>query len=93
MQNWIEEHPEVVRMFWPARSPDLNPMENVWERVVLDWDKVKEHQPDGLDRHVKDVWEVLRSPEGVEFCASLVDSMPERLRDIVAAKGKYAKVY
>ena len=25
---WFNDHPEFVRLIWPARSPDLNPIEH-----------------------------------------------------------------
>ena len=27
VRQWIEEHPQVHALFWPARSPDINPIE------------------------------------------------------------------
>ena len=91
VEEWFNEHPDVIKMFWPARSPDLNPIEHVWARMVLEWDPANEHNALDLAQHAKRVWERLRGRKGADFCASLVDSMPDRIADVVRANGKYSK--
>ncbi|XP_066941288.1 dynein axonemal heavy chain 6-like [Macrobrachium rosenbergii] len=34
VQEWFKRHPEIIRINWPAKSPDLNPIEN----LVLHYD-------------------------------------------------------
>ena len=93
VDSWFRDHPDVLRMYWPARSPDLNPIENLWGRMVLDWDPANERNPTDLAEHAQRSWATLRSPHGARMCKKLVDSMPNRVRDVLECEGKYSKYY
>ena len=75
-------------MKWPALSPDLNPIEHLWDLLKR---RLHELPPandvDELWKQVQDVWNVITPAE----CAELVDSMPRRLQQIRKAKGDYTK--
>jgi hypothetical protein len=75
----------VEKMVWPAQSPDLNPIENLWKQMK---DKVQKRNKeirkvDDLAVVLKEVW--------AEFDEAawnkLVDSMPERVEAVIKAKG------
>jgi hypothetical protein len=34
VQDWFEDHPELVVLVWPSKSQDLNPIENLWSQIV-----------------------------------------------------------
>jgi transposase len=68
---------------WPARSPDFNPIENVWSMVVTELNKVNIRNLHDLERELKAVWE--RLPQ--EHIDNAINSMPERLRLARKSKG------
>lgn len=35
VQDWIQAQPDLQVLPWPAKSPDLNPIENLWGQMVL----------------------------------------------------------
>lgn len=36
VEQWLASRDDIVRLPWPAKSPDLNPIENLWGLMVLD---------------------------------------------------------
>lgn len=70
-------------MEWPARSPDLNPIEHVWDNLGR---RARHHFPDTLQdlrMALQDEWE--RIPQ--EEMAALIRSVPERLEAVINARG------
>ena len=89
VDQWFQHHPQFVRLFWPAKSPDLNPIENVWSKMVQKWKHDNERTENALECHCQLVWESLRQePEYVE---SLVRSVPRRIEEVRDAQGGYTR--
>ena len=41
VKKWFEEQNDIIRIDWPAISPDLNIIENIWSLVAKEWDNNK----------------------------------------------------
>ena len=77
----------VVVMDWPAQSPDLNPIEHLWEVLFR---KVENKKPSNLNA----LWQLLQEA-WVDIPAAtiqkLVHSMPARCAAVVKAKGRHTR--
>lgn len=80
--NWLNRC-RVERLKWPSSSPDMNPIEHLWDEIER---RMKKHQPKNV-QELKDslvrVWEAV---EG-EVLKKLVDSVPNRLNELIRMKG------
>lgn len=88
VQNWLQQHPEVRTVPWPSRSPDLNPIENLWAIMVQRWDFRNERSKLALVTHCNEIWDSLR---GSDLCQILVSSMRNRLDAVIDAAGAATK--
>ncbi|GFT72482.1 transposable element Tcb2 transposase [Trichonephila clavipes] len=66
---------------WPARSPDLSPVEHVWDRIK--WQMPSCHSVYDLELAVQDSWAHL--PQDNIRC--LINSMPDHVAACIAAGG------
>ena len=78
---WFRDHQDFTVIEWPSRSPDLNPIENLWGIMVNEWTDRNERTPDMLERHYMEVWESIRRDP--EQCQQLVQSMRRRMQDCI----------
>ena len=85
-RSFFEEH-SVPVLSWPANSPDLNPIENLWAVMKRAVDKFDPTNTITIEKAVKKV-SMNISPEVLE---SLVNSMPNRLQLCIQAKGEKIK--
>ena len=51
VNNWLREHPEFIRLFWPSHSPDSYPIEHVWANMVNERISTNERFWAALERH------------------------------------------
>ena len=72
---------------WPANSPDLSPIENLWA-ILGEGIKAMRNPPStiaGLEKALKDAWKKIPT----ETLQNLIISMPDRVMAVRKAKGKY----
>ncbi|GFU42157.1 uncharacterized protein TNCV_4553691 [Trichonephila clavipes] len=74
---------------WPGNSPDMNTIENVWELMKREVAKeVITNKTMFLERIIH-VWN--HHPQMQGTAQSCIDSMPRRIKGLIAAKGGTAK--
>ena len=70
-------------MEWPSQSPDLNPIEHLWEQLDRQISGRKPTSKHDLFKILKQEWEKINNNEVMK----LVDSMPCRCQAAINAKG------
>jgi DDE superfamily endonuclease len=84
-------------MKWPAQSPDLNPIENLWvdfkERFNKAFVLAGLHVSARADvtERVKELLKEVWANQGRDMIMKLVESMPQRVAAVIAAKGDITK--
>ena len=83
------EDQNITLLDWPAQSPDLNPIEHLWQHL-----KKQLSQYETPAKGVWEMWERVVEEWGEiepEVCQKLIESMPRRIRAVIKAKGSYTK--
>lgn len=88
VEEWFRQHPEVIRIQWPPRSPDLMPIEHLWAAMTREWDGSEVKNKENLIAHAREIWEKLRA---TNECQRLVASMPHRILKVIESGGFYTK--
>ena len=79
----------VCLMEWPANSPDLNPIENLWgvlkQKLLRMGSLNKQHLVDNVTK----IW---NEDDGLKaLCSKLVETMPKRAQAVLKARGEAIK--
>lgn len=80
----------LIPIFWPANSPDLNPIETLWDRMK---DYIQDKYPEihrsyaDLRVAVLEAWESISQEEVID----LIKSMPDRCQAVIDADGWHTK--
>ena len=84
---WLSKQPFRV-LEWPLQSPDLNPIENLWEILNQHRDKSKRiKNEDELWEECQETWKKVF----VDICSKLVESTPRRVAEVIRHKGGSTK--
>ncbi len=81
-KSWFNDHIVTV-LDWPANSPDLNPIENLWGIVKRKMRDTRPSNADDLKAAIKATWASIPPQQ----CHILITSMPRRIEAVIKAKG------
>ena len=89
--KWLHDN-DIQVLDWPALSPDLNPMENIWGWVVrkLYANGKQYNNVEELWKAIQDAFYEIQAKELYKV-ENLIDSMSNRLCDCIAAQGGMTK--
>lgn len=85
-RNWFINH-QVPLSEWPAQSPDLNPIENLWSILDKRCAKRAPNTAAELFQSLEEEWYQLPT----DLLTTLVHSMPRRCRAVIDADGGMTK--
>ncbi|KAK0145270.1 Cryptochrome-2 [Merluccius polli] len=92
ISDWFLEHDnEFTVLKWPPQSPDLNPIEHLWDVVEREI-RIMDVQPTNLQQlrdAIMSIWTKL-SEECFQY---LVESVPRRIKAVLKAKGGPTRRY
>ena len=86
LQNWQKKWKEdnlIDRMDWPANSPDLNPIENIWRIMKIKIRKLHPQNTLQLRAAILLSWRSLPK----NLAQNLVNSMPTRINKVIQLQG------
>ena len=64
------------KIWWPANSPDLSPIETVWSILKLELSKRKNSNLEELRNNILDIW--TKFPK--ELCSKIIDEFDEKIK-------------
>ena len=88
VENYKDQN-EVTSMEWPAQSPDLNIIENIWLYMKRELQKsaVDITTKNDLLREIQSVWRNIE----LDYIRNLYQSIPDSLNNVIEMKGHLTK--
>lgn len=84
--KWLTDN-KVQVILWPGHSPDLNPIENVWNEMKRKLAKLPVTSVDSLVEKIRTLW----ANVDPQYFKKLSDSMPKRVNAVLKVKGNMTK--
>jgi transposase len=87
-QRWLKDN-EMDVLDWPPQSPDLNPIEHLWDhfkRRLSGYPSVASSMSE-LWTRAEEEW----NKTTAQKCIELIDSMPQRIVEVIKAKGGHTR--
>ncbi len=81
--------PTLPKVDWPANSPDLNPIENLWGIIKRKMRNKRPKNADELKATVKETWASIPPQQ----CHKPITSMSRRIEAVIKAKGAPTKYW
>ena len=85
--QWLRDCEVQFIEDWPGNSPDLNPIENLWQIVKKDLQGKDVSSVPKLEREIRASWDRIDS----QILRNLALSVPMRLKDVIRRKGNPTK--
>ena len=89
--NWLDNNPFIEILKWPAKIPDLNPIENLWGYLTqkVFRNKKQLESTDDLEMAIYDAWESIDT----KYIKNLIESMPKRIGMVLMNRGIFINNY
>ena len=87
VSQWLKDR-HVGVLDWPGNSPDLNPIENMWNYMKNDLQTCDTGSIPKLTTAIKKLWCTRLTPD---YCKKLSHSMPDRIQQVLNGRGAMTK--
>ena len=87
--TWLRQQPQLIVLEWPAKSADLNPIENVWGDMVKDMEPFRPRNADEVFDKFRSIWD--QYSQRPIYWRILAHSFRHRLQKVIDEQGYWTK--